>query len=294
MKKLLIIDSNSVIHRAFHALPPLKGKDGKHTNAIYGFLTVLFKAIKELKPNYIIACFDEMGPTFRHNLSEKYKANRKKAPDELYEQIPKVKEVVRAFNIPVLSKQGFEGDDVIGTISQEKETENIILSGDLDNLQLVNKNTKVFFLRKGVNDTVIYGEKEVEDKYDGVMAKDLIELKALKGDASDNIPGVMGIGEKTAIDLVKKYKNLEEIYNHIDEIKGSVKDKLEKNKVDAFLSRELAKIKTDVDISWELKEWGDYEKEDVVKKLEEYGFKSLISKIPGKEGMTKGDNFKLF
>lgn len=295
MKKIIIIDSNSVIHRAFHALPPLTAKDGEVVNAVYGFITFLFKSVRQFTPDYVAACFDVSKDSFRTALFNDYKANRKKAPQELYDQIPKIKEVLKAFNVRIFEKQGFEGDDLIATIAKIKNggLQKIILSGDLDNLQMVDKDTKVFFLRKGISDTVFFGEEEVIKKYDGISPRQIIDLKALKGDASDNIPGVLGIGEKTAISLLKKYNDLESIYLNLDSIKGSVKEKLEKNKSNAFLSRELARMKTDVDIDFDLNEckWGNYDRVAVVKILESFGFKSLIPKIPNG---GKGDNLKLF
>ncbi len=200
-KQLIIIDSNSVIHRAFHALPPLTTKKGEIVNAVYGFLLVFFKAVKEFKPDFIAACFDFPAPTFRHKKFKDYKAKRPVAPKELYSQIPIVKEVLGVFNVSVFEKQGFEADDIIGTISEKfpkkqvlPEVEIVILSGDLDTLQLVNKNTKVYLLKKGVKNTVLYDETLVKERYSGLNPEQLVDLRALRGDPSDNIPGIIGIG----------------------------------------------------------------------------------------------------
>ncbi len=294
MKKIIIIDSNSVIHRAFHALPPLKNKKGEVVNAVYGYLTFLFKAIRELEPDYIAACFDVSKSTFRKDLFEEYKAKRQKAPDELYYQIPLVKQVLKKFNIAIFEKEGYEGDDLIGTISKKENgnLEKLILSGDLDNLQLINENVKVVFLGNKVNALNIYDIKKVEEKYE-LHPDQIVDFKALRGDASDNIPGVSGIGEKTAISLLKEFKNLENIYSNIDSIQGKTKEKLIEEKETAYLSRELAKILTDVEFEFDIEKckWGNFEKEEVIKTFEEYGFKSLIPKIPGG---SKGDNLKLF
>lgn len=291
MKKIIIIDSNSVIHRAFHALPPFKNKKGEVVNAVYGYLTFLFKAIRELEPDYIAACFDVSKATFRKELFGEYKAKRQKAPDELYFQIPKIKELLKKFKIPVFEKKGYEGDDLIGTISKKENgnLEKIILSGDKDNLQLINKNVKVFLLSKDLN---IFDTKKVQEKY-GIRPDQVVDAKALKGDASDNIPGVLGIGEKTAVNLLNEYDNLENIYNNIENISGKTKEKLLEGKESAFLSRELAKIITDVEFDFNIEDckWGDFEKAEIVKAFEEFGFKSLIPKIPGG---SKGDNLKLF
>ena len=292
MKRIIIIDSNSVIHRAFHALPPLENKKGEIVNAVYGFITFLFKAIRELDPDYVASCFDVSKHTFRSELFKAYKAKREKAPDELYEQIPKVKEVLKVFNIPVFEKKGFEGDDLIGTIAKKENgnLEKIILSGDLDNLQLIDKNVRVFFLGRKVSALNIFDVRKVEEKY-GILPDQIIDLKALKGDSADNIPGVAGIGIKTATMLLKKYESLENVYKNIDLIKGKVKEKLVKEKEMAFLSKELATIKTDVLFDFDLEEckWDDFNKEEVIKLFEELGFKSLIPKIPGEK-----DNLKLF
>ena len=294
MKKIIIIDSNSVIHRAFHALPPLKNKKGEIVNAVYGFLTFLFKAIRELDPDYIAACFDVSKHTFRKEIFEEYKATRQKAPDELYLQIPKVKEVLKKFNISIFEKEGYEGDDLIGTIAKKENgnLEKIILSGDLDNLQLVDKNVRVIFLASKVSTLNIFDIKKIKEKYE-LRPDQIVDLKALKGDAADNIPGVSGIGIKTAIALLKKFENLENIYTNIDSISGKIKEKLVEEKEIAFLSKELATIKTDVKFDFDIEKckWGDFNKEEVVKLFEEFGFKSLISKIPGVLG---GDNLKLF
>lgn len=294
MKKIIIIDSNSVIHRAFHALPPLKNKKGEIVNAVYGFLTFLFKAIRELDPDYIAACFDVSKHTFRKEIFEEYKAKRQKAPDELYLQIPKVKEVLKKFNISIFEKEGYEGDDLIGTIAKKENgnLEKIILSGDLDNLQLVDKNVRVIFLASKVSTLNIFDIKKIKEKYE-LRPDQIVDLKALKGDAADNIPGVSGIGIKTAIALLKKFENLENIYANIDSISGKTKEKLVEEKEIAFLSKELATIKTDVKFDFDIEKckWGDFNKEEVVKLFEEFGFKSLISKIPGVSG---GDNLKLF
>lgn len=294
MEKIIIIDSNSVIHRAFHALPPLKNKKGEVVNAVYGYLTFLFKAIRELEPDYIAACFDVSKCTFRREMFEEYKAKRQKAPDELYSQIPLVKEVLRKFNIAIFEKEGYEGDDLIGTISKKENgnLEKLILSGDLDNLQLINENVKVVFLGNKVNALNIYNIKKVEEKYE-LHPDQIVDFKALRGDASDNIPGVSGIGEKTAISLLKEFGDLENIYNNIDLTEGKVKEKLIEEKEKAYLSKELARILTNVEFEFDINKckWGDFEKEEVIEMFEEFGFKSLIPKIPGG---SKGDNLKLF
>lgn len=314
-KRLIVIDGNAVIHRAYHALPPLKTKKGELVNAIYGFLLVFLKAIKELKPDYIAATFDLPAPTFRHQKYKLYKATRKKAPDELYEQIPKVKEVLENFNVPIFEKQGFEADDLIGTISKTApkkqilparpnfgkqnlggpEIETIILTGDLDALQLVDKNIKVCTLRKGVKDTVLYDKEKVEEKYGGLIPEQLVDFKALRGDPSDNIPGVFGVGEKTAIALIRKFGSLENLYKELEknsekvkEIKQSLREKLLDYKDQAFVSKMLAEIKKDVPIEFNLEKcrWKGYNKEKVIELFKNYEFKTLISRLEDKNNLS--------
>lgn len=290
----VVVDGNSVIHRAFHALPPLKNKKGEVVNAVYGFLLVLLKIIKDFNPEYLGVCFDLAEPTFRKQAYKEYKAKRKKAPQELYDQIPKVKEFLKAFNISICEKSGFEGDDILGTIvNSYPEFNNIIVSGDLDTLQLVNKNTKVYFLSRGVKEALIYNEELVKKRYSGLSKEELIDFKALRGDLSDNIPGVKGIGEKTAAELIIKFKTIENIYENINrnDITENTRKKLLENRENAFLSKDLARIRDNANIELCLNDykWQNYDQKKVEKLLEEFGFKSLIKKIP-----NTGENLKLW
>jgi len=306
-KRLIVIDSNSIIHRAFHALPPLTTKKGKLINAIYGFLLVFFKAIREFQPDYICACFDFPGPTFRHKKFKEYKAKRPPAPKELYNQIPKVKEVLKAFGVSVFEKQGFEADDLIGTISKLAprkqrfpEIETIILSGDMDTLQLINPQTKVFALKRGVKDTVLYDKTQVRERY-GIEPKQILDFKALRGDPSDNIPGVTGIGEKTATMLLNKFKNLENLYKELQadsdkakELKPKLKELLLKYKEQAFFSKALATIKKDVPIDFNLEKcsWAKYNKKEALKTLKELEFNRLIERLPELDRKSKRNQNK--
>jgi DNA polymerase-1 len=289
-KRLIVIDSNSIIHRAFHALPPLTTKKEELVNAVYGFLLVFIKAVKEFRPDFIVACFDLPAPTFRHKKFKEYKAKRPPTPKDLISQIVKVKEVLSVFNVPILEKEGFEADDIIGTISKrfsenkEQDMEVIILSGDLDNFQLVDDKTKVYFLKQGVKNTVLYNKEMVEERYSGLSPSQLVDLRALRGDASDNIPGVRGIGEKTAISLLTAFGTIEKLYDQLNsskKIKPKVKELLTEQKEQAFLSKELAKIQTDVpmDFSLEQSEWKKYDKDEAVKKLQSFEFYSLIKRL---------------
>src|SRR3990167_1782518 len=222
-KKLIILDSNAIVHRLFHALPNLRTAKGELVNAAYGFTSILLKVLREFDPEYMAASFDVAGKTFRDEEFEGYKAKRQKAPDELYAQIPLIKEILRAFNIPIYEKEGFEADDVIGTISEAvsngkdyRGVETIIVSGDLDTLQLVNKNTKVYTMRKGLKDTILYDEEAVAKRFNGLKPSQMTDFKGLRGDPSDNIPGVPGVGEKTAIQLLMDFKSLELIYKNLE------------------------------------------------------------------------------
>lgn len=298
-KKFLIIDGNALVHRAYHALPPLKTKSGEIVNAVYGFLLVFLKALKEIKPDYVAATFDLAAPTFRHKLSKEYKAKRVKAPDELYQQLPRVKEVLAAFEVPVFEKEGFEADDVIGTLTVKVQppVESVILSGDMDNLQLVNKHTKVYTLRKGIKDTVLYDIDEVKKRYNGLAPEQLRDYRGLRGDPSDNIPGVAGIGEKTAIELLKEFGTLDNLYQEVEretkkaaKIKLGVLQKLKANKEQAFLSQKLAQIDCHVPIDFKLGdcEFGSFDSQKAEEALAKLGFNTLVQKLSEFMNYKKG------
>ena len=283
---MLIVDSNALLHRAFHALPPLANKSGQETGAVYGFLLTLFKAINDLKANYIVACFDTKAPTFRHEMFKDYKAQRPVTPSGIVSQIPVAKEVLEAFNIPVFAKEGVEADDLIATICNlvGKNTEIFIVSGDLDNTQLVNENIKVYTLGKGIKDTVIYDINKVRERF-GVEPYQMVDFKALTGDPSDNIPGVEGIGKKTAAEIIQKYGSIKNLYEELSTdtavLKPKVKEMLKKNKESALMSHDLAQMKGDVDIDFKIEDcrFGNFDKnkvEEIFRKLE---FNSLIARL---------------
>ena len=285
-KKLILIDGNAIIHRAYHALPPFTTKKGELVNAVYGFASTLLSVIAEFQPDYVVASFDLAGKTFRHEKFQDYKATRIKGDDELYAQIPRVKEVVKAFNIPIYEQAGFEADDVIGTIAkqvkQDKEDiKTIIVTGDMDTLQLVDDTTSVYTMRRGLSDSMMYNSEKVFERY-GLTPAQIIDYKALRGDPSDNIPGVKGIGEKTAVTLLQKYATLDGVYANIEEIKGAVKEKLERDKVQAYLSKELATISLDAPVQLELEKavLKDFNRETIVKLFSELNFFSLIKRLP--------------
>ncbi len=288
-KVLALIDGNALVHRAYHALPPLTTKDGKPSGAVYGFALTLFGMMDQVKPDYIIAAFDVKGPTFRHKEFKEYKANRKKAPDDLYEQIPMCQDLLKAYGVPVYIKKGFEADDILGTISKNSEIEKtlhtLIVTGDMDLSQLVDKDTSIFTLRRGVKDTVIYDEKGVFEKYK-IRPDQVVDYKALRGDPSDNIPGVKGVGDKTAVDLLQKFEHLDNIYKNLDKIeKSAVKKKLEDNKKEAFLSYSLATIATDVDVEIDLGEArvDKFSKDGLAEYLQEMGFQTLYKRLIGND-----------
>jgi len=235
-KRLVVIDGNHLIHRAFYAIQnPLHTSTGEQTNAIYGFSSMLLNIIELEKPDYIAMTFDEKAPTFRHEEHEGYKATRKKAPDELYTQIPRIHEMVKSFNIPIYSKAGFEADDMMGTIAtigKEQGIDTYIVTGDMDALQLINGNVHVVFPNKGYRDPIIFDREAVVKKY-GITPEQVVDYKALMGDSSDNIKGVEGIGPVGAVKLLSQYKTLDGIYEHLNEITGGVHDKLMNGKEDA-------------------------------------------------------------
>ncbi|MBU1164605.1 DNA polymerase I [Patescibacteria group bacterium] len=284
--KFIIIDGNALIHRAFHALPPLTNKKGELTNAVYGFTTILLKVLKDLKPTHLAVTFDLATPTFRHKEYKEYKATRIKQPDELYEQIPKVKEVVRAFNIPIYEKEGFEADDVIATVVKDKTLKGIhktIVTGDLDALQLVNTETDVFTLHKGMSDTITYDTQAVKEKYKGLLPNQMVDYKAIVGDKSDNIIGVKGLGEVTAINLLNEFKTLENIYKNIDskKIKDKARTLFKEQEKDAMESKRLVTLVEDVPIGFDLEKTivSGYDQEKVIELFQELGFKSLMARL---------------
>ena len=289
MSKLIIIDSNALLHRAFHALPPLTTKSGQETGAVYGFLLTLFKAIKDLQSDYIVACFDTKAKTFRHEKYEEYKAHRPVTPNGIVTQIPIVKEVLTAFKIPVFAQDGVEADDLIATISklaqkQNKDLEIYILSGDLDNLQLVNDKIKVYTLGKGIKDTVIYDEAKVKERF-GVEPSQMVDFKALTGDQSDNIKGVEGIGKKTAAEIIQRYGTIKNLYDELSTdtavLKPKVKEALKKNRESAMMSYELAKMKDDVQIDFKIGDcqFNKFDKKEVENVLQKLEFNSLINRL---------------
>ena len=297
MKKLLILDSNSILNRAFYGVRYLSARDGTPTNAIYGFLNILLKLIKEQEPDYICAAFDVKAPTFRHKQYEGYKAQRKPMPEGLAAQMPLAKDVLRAMGVTILEKEGYEADDIIGTVArlcEESEISCFIATGDKDDLQLASDKTKVILTvtKSGYNETIIYDDKAVKEKYH-VTPTEFIDVKALMGDPSDNIPGVKGVGEKTAMSLIEKHHSIEYIYENIDGIglKGAMLQKMKDGREMAFMSKELATINRNTPIEFNAEECvfdgfeNNGELYEILKRLE---LNSIIKKLD----LSGGDNVK--
>lgn len=278
--KIVLIDGNSVFYRSFFALPLLSNEKGEYSNAVYGFANQIVKIITELKPTHIIVAFDAGKKTFRNNLYSEYKATRKPMADELKAQIEPLRRMLSLMNIKFVDEVGYEGDDMLGMLCTKfKDVPKIIVTGDRDTLQLIDTNTTIYFTKKGVSEVKIMGEQELKDEYN-IPAKSIIDLKALQGDTSDNIPGAKGVGPKTALSLITKYQTIENLYEHIDEIDAKLKDKLIENKDNVFLSKQLATIVTDKDIQISLDD-AKYEfpfSEDVYKFFLEYSFRTLLKR----------------
>ncbi len=289
-KLLVLIDGNAIIHRSYHALPPMATKTGESVHAVYGFAMTLFSVIEKFKPDYIAVSFDLPGGTFRGDLYAEYKATRVAAPDDLYAQIPKVKELAQAMNIPIYELPGYEADDCVGTLSKQGEkagVDVVIVTGDTDTLQLVTEQVKVYTLRKGLKDMVLYGIPEVTEKY-GFPPERLVDYKGLRGDSSDNIPGVKGIGEKGATDLIQEFGSLEDIYAALERVKPKIREKLEADRDMALLSKKLGTIDTAAPVTLALEECAthDFNRETIENFLRSLDFYSLLKRIPGTASST--------
>lgn len=283
MDKLILIDGNSIIYRAFFAMPPLTNSGGLHTNAVYGFTNMLLRLIQEEQPTHILVAFDAGKTTFRHEGYQEYKGGRDKTPPELSEQFPLMRDLLESFGISWFEIPGYEADDIIGTISKQAEDsgrEVLVVTGDKDMLQVVTDRVKVALTRKGVSEVEPYGPKEIEERY-GLKPLQIIDLKGLMGDASDNIPGVPGIGEKTALKLLHQFGSVEEVLAHTDELKGKMKENLVNHAEDARLSKQLATIFREVPVerSWEDMKFSGIEEDKAVPMLRKLEFKSLLERL---------------
>lgn len=280
MKRLVIIDGNSLVNRAFYALPLLTTSSGKIYNAVYGFCNILIKLITEEKPEYMVVAFDAARKTFRNEMYSEYKGTRKGMPEELAAQMPALKDLLKAMNIKIIEQVGIEADDIIGTLARKfDDVKSIIVTGDRDSLQLIDDKTEVWLTKHGISQILELNERQLYDEF-GLRPSQIVDLKSLMGDASDNIPGVKGIGEKTAMTLLQNYGTMQNVYAHINEISGKIQEKLIEGKEMADLSYRLATILTNCDIKCTLEDCVyDFPFKNAVKqKFVEYEFRSLVKR----------------
>ncbi len=294
MERLMLLDGNGLIYRGYFALPPLTTSKGELVNAVFGFCSIVLRGIADIKPDYVAVAFDLQGPTFRHEQYADYKATRQRMPDDLRDQFPKVREVVSALRIPVYESAGYEADDVIGTIVLDAERRGLdttIVTGDLDMLQLVTDRTRLMTTRSGVENTILYDPAKIEERFN-LVAGQMIDYKALKGDPSDNIPGVPGVGEKTAAKLIREFGSLQAVYDRIDEVKpDKLRDKLIEHREQVFMGQDLSTIVRDLSFDFDLEaaRLGDYDRETVIRLFREYEFRSLIERLPAMTGESAGE-----
>ncbi len=281
---LMLIDGPSLVYRGYFALPPLTTSEGTLVNAAFGFLQIVLRGMQDLKPDYAIVSFDLGKPQFRFDAYPEYKAGRPSMPDDLRAQFPIVREICEMMGMPIRELSGYEADDVIGTLAQEAtaaDVDTYIVSGDLDGLQIVNDHVRLLTTRMGVAATVIYDPAKVMDRY-GLRPDQMLDYKALKGDTSDNIPGVPGVGEKTAVSLLQQFGTLDALYEHLDEVKGKLRERLAEHRESAFLSRQIGRIVLDLPVELHLDEarTGHYDRRAVAQRFRELEFRSLIDRLP--------------
>src|SRR5687767_2492506 len=286
----MLLDGYGLVYRGYFALPPLTTSRGDLVNGVFGFASIVLRGLQDLKPDYLAVSFDLPGPTFRHEQYAEYKATRQRMPDDLRDQFPKVREVVKALRIPVYEMPGFEADDVIGTITKKLEgnedLETTIVTVDLDMLQLVTPRVRLMTTRSGVENTVMYDVARIEERF-GLRPDQMVDYKALKGDPTDNIPGVPGVGEKTAAKLIREFGSLDELFARIDEVKpDKLRDKLREHFEQIQMGRELSRIVRDlpVELDLEAARLGDYDRDTVVRLFREYEFRTLIERLPPMAG----------
>ena len=281
MSKLVLIDAFAILHRAFHAIPPLTNKKGEPTNAIYGFVSIILRVIGDLKPDSLAVCFDVKVPTFRHKEFKEYQSQRPPMANELTSQIEKAKDFLKAVNVPIYLKEGYEADDLLGTIAKKSSADEVVVvTGDKDILQLVDEKIKIYMPIVGLSSAKLFGKEETKERMK-VLPIQIPDYKALVGDPSDNYPGVAGVGPKTAEILLEKYPDIDKIYAHLGDLEPRLRDKLEKGRKDVLLFHRLATIVCDVDIKIdfeEMKKWNIASK-DVLKLFEEFGFTTLSKRI---------------
>jgi DNA polymerase-1 len=283
LAKCLLIDGNSIINRAFYALPPLTNGAGQHTNAVYGFTTMLLRIVEEEQPTHILVAFDAGKRTFRHEQFGEYKGGRSKTPPELSEQFPMLKDLLRAMNVKQYEIEGYEADDIIGTLTKradEEKIETVVVSGDKDMLQLASNHVRILLTRKGISETEKYDPAAIEEKYQLTPAQ-IIDMKGLMGDASDNIPGVPGVGEKTALKLLHQYGSVESVLEHVDELKGKMKETIREHADSARMSKEIATIYREVpfEATWNELTFGGFDTEGTGSMFRKLEFKSLLERL---------------
>ncbi|MBW7458636.1 DNA polymerase I, partial [Paenibacillus sepulcri] len=283
MDKWILIDGNSIVFRAFYAMPPLTNSAGLNTNAVYGFTTMLLRLLEEEKPTHMLVAFDAGKVTFRHEGYEEYKGGRAKTPPELSEQFPVLKDLLRSFGIAQFELPGYEADDIIGTLTRmadEQKVETLIVSGDKDMLQLASDYVTIALTRKGVSEVERYNPQEIKDKY-GLTPLQIIDLKGLMGDASDNIPGIPGVGEKTALKMLHEYGTVEEVLAHAGELKGKMKEKVAAHQEDARMSKKLATIFREVplDNAEGVEAYNGYDKAQLADAFRKLEFRSLMERL---------------
>ncbi|HEX2626929.1 MAG TPA: 5'-3' exonuclease H3TH domain-containing protein, partial [Candidatus Limnocylindrales bacterium] len=290
MERLMLLDGFGLVYRGYYALPPLTTSKGELVNGVFGFCSIVLRGFADLKPDYVAVCFDLSGPTFRHEQYAEYKATRSRMPDDLAAQFPKVREVVKALRIPVYEQQGYEADDVIGALTLQAETKDVettIVTVDLDMLQLVSDRTRLMTTRSGVENTVIYDPARIWERYQ-LRPDQMIDYKALKGDPTDNIPGVPGVGEKTAAKLINEWNDLDNLYAHIDEVKPEkLSEKLREHRDGVYRGKDLTTIVRDVpsiSLDLEAARLADYDRETVIRLFREYEFRTLIERLPAMTG----------
>ncbi len=296
MSKLLIVDGHAVIHRAYHSIPNLSA-NGQPVNALYGFYSMLLSAISQLNPKYLIVCLDSPGPTFRQSEFVGYRAKRKAPDHDLISQLPLLESTLRVSNIQTFTMGGYEADDLIGTVAKKAAKkkfidEIIVITGDKDLMQLVTKKVHLLMPLRGLSETKLFQPQDVFEKL-GVKPNQIIDLKALMGDMSDNYPGVAGIGPKAATDLLSQYQNLDNIYSHLDEIKPKLQEKLIKEKDNAYLSQKLATIIDNIPLEFNLSQskWSPEIICGLKNMFKSYNFKSLVSRL---DRETKPQQSSLF
>lgn len=292
-QKLLLIDGNSILNRAYFAIRPLNDQHGRNVNAVYGFINILLKALSDYAPDKLVVAFDMRGHNFRKDIYPEYKANRHGMPDDLAAQMPILHDLLHAMHISVVEKPGVEADDIIGTISKVFDGESYIVSGDRDMLQLVSDKVTVLLTKKGVTDVEVVNPETLKSIYN-LTPYQVIEYKALRGDTSDNIPGVRGVGEKTAMTLLEKYGNIDVLYDNVDSEKGALRDKLIEGKEMAYISRQLATIVTTADVEFDIEYSGLPVCDGYVKQmLEQLQFRSIVSRLNFNDNATQHDDVQV-